>query len=70
MKDEIGQRSFRHNGGKAQHHPSMVAAHHGLVAGENDLLARKGRHHLPIECLADNIIGEALLPESTGRGDP
>ncbi|MDD1737998.1 MAG: hypothetical protein LUQ02_00280 [Methanothrix sp.] len=47
MKDKIGQGSFGHDGGKAQHHSAVVAAHHGLVAGENYLLALRGWHHLP-----------------------
>ena len=58
MEYKVRQRSPGHDGGKAEHHSSVIAAHHGGIAGENDSLARHLWHRLlSISVKADNVVG-------------
>ena len=60
LEDPIGQGCPGHDGSKAEHHPSMIAAHHGGIAGEDDSLPWKLRHISTSDSLlADNVIGSA-----------
>lgn len=58
MKNPVRQSSPGHYGGKAEHHSSVIAAHHGGIAGEDNSLARLLWHRLKIISVkADNVVG-------------
>ena len=58
-KNPVRQSCPGHYGGKAEHHSTVIAAHHGAVARENDSLARRLWHRLlSIPVKADNVVGQ------------
>ena len=59
LEDPVGQGCSGHDGSKAEHHPTVIAAHHGGIAGEDYFLAWKlGHLSTSDSLLADNVIGQ------------